>query len=152
MDNLKRMLEQKGLQLLDLASANYLPGHLIKIHYFWRPGDFGPETRLDEDRGLATQILKIPDLALTPRGPSDIAIQNVTDQFQISAGAGLPQFGLTAGTDVQRGIAITWNILRSKRLLSVLMTCRAISVQCCQILGRLLGRIQPTTAGSRNAI
>jgi hypothetical protein len=53
MNNLKRMLEQKGLKLLDLASPSYLPGHLIKIHYFFRFGDFGPEIRLDEDRGLA---------------------------------------------------------------------------------------------------
>lgn len=110
MDNLRRMLQQKALQLLDLASPNYLPGHLIKIRYFWRFGDFGPETQLLEDRGLATSILKVPDLALSPRVPSDIALQNVTDQFQISAGVGLPQFGLTAGADVQHGVTITWNI------------------------------------------
>jgi hypothetical protein len=93
-NNLKRMLEAKGLELLDLATSSYLPGHLVKIHYFWRPGDFGAEVRLDEDRGLATQIIQVPALSLTPRVPSDIVVQNVTDQFQISAGAGLPQFGL----------------------------------------------------------
>lgn len=110
MDNLKKMLQQKGLQLLDLASPDYLPGHLVKIHYFWRFGDFGPETQLLEDRGLATSILKIPDLAMTARVPSDFLVQNVTDQFQISAGAGLPQFGLIANADVQKGVAVTWNI------------------------------------------
>jgi hypothetical protein len=110
MDNLHRMLQQKGLQVLDLASPSYLPGHLIKIHYFWRFGDFGAETQLLEDRGLATSLLKIPDLALSPRVPSDLFLQNVTDQFQISAGAGLPQFGLTAKADIQRGVTVTWNI------------------------------------------
>ena len=110
MNNLKKMLDQKGIQLLDLASPSYLPGHLVKIHYFWRFGDFKAETRLDEDRGLATDILQVSALALTPRVPSDIVIQNVTDQFQISAGVGLPQFGLTASADVQRGVTITWNI------------------------------------------
>jgi hypothetical protein len=110
MNNLKKMLDQKGIQLLDLASPSYLPGHLVKIHYFWRFGDFRAETRLDEDRGLATDILQVSALALTPRVPSDIVIQNVTDQFQISAGVGLPQFGLTASADVQRGVTITWNI------------------------------------------
>ena len=110
MDNLKRILQQKGLQLLDLASPSYLPGHLVKIHFFWRFGDMGPETQLLEDRGLATSILKIPDLALSPRAPSDFLVQNVTDQFQISAGAGLPQFGLIANADVQKGVAVTWNI------------------------------------------
>jgi hypothetical protein len=109
-DNLKKMLEQKGLQLLDLAAPNYLPGHLIKIHYFWRFGDFRAETRLDEDRGLATQVLQVPALALTPRGPSDIVVQNVTDQFDISAGVGLPQFGLTASGNIKNGVTITWNI------------------------------------------
>jgi hypothetical protein len=39
MNNLKKMLEEKGLHLLDLASPSYLPGRLIKIHYFWAPGD-----------------------------------------------------------------------------------------------------------------
>jgi hypothetical protein len=110
MNNLKRMLERKGIQLLDLASPSYLPGHLIKIHYFWQPGDFGPESRLDEDRGLATEVLKCDALALTPRVPSDIVVDNVTDQFAISAGVGLPQFGLVASADIAHGVAITWNI------------------------------------------
>jgi hypothetical protein len=103
MDNLKRMLQQKGLQLLDLAWPSYLPGHLVKIHYFWRFGDIGPETQLLEDRGLATSILNIPAVALSPRVPSDFVLENVTDQFQISAGAGLPQFGLAGNADVQKG-------------------------------------------------
>src|SRR5260370_41601201 len=110
MDNLGRMLQQKGLHPLDLASPSYLPGHLIKIRYFWRFGDFGPETQLLEDRGLATSILNIPDLTLSTRVPSDLFLQNVTDQFQISAGAGLPQFGLTAKADIQKGVTVTWNI------------------------------------------
>jgi hypothetical protein len=109
-NNLKMMLEQKGLHLLDLATANYLPGHLVKIHYFWRFGDFRAEIRLDEDRGLATRVLQVPALALTPRGPSDIVIQNVTDQFEISAGSGLPQFGLTASGDIKNGVTVTFNI------------------------------------------
>jgi hypothetical protein len=109
-NNLKRMLGAKGLELLDLATPSYLPGHLVKIHFFWRPGDFGAEVRLDEDRGLATQITQVPALSLTPRVPSDIVVQNVTDQFQISAGVGLPQFGLIASADLSRGVAITWNI------------------------------------------
>jgi len=87
-NNLKRMLEAKAVELLDLATPSYLPGHLLKIHYFWRPGDFGAEVRLDEDRGLATQILGVPALSLSPRVPSDIVVQNVRDQFQISAGVG----------------------------------------------------------------
>ena len=110
MDNLKRMLQQKGLQLLDLASPSYLPGHLVKIHYSWRFGEFGAETQLIEDRGLATSVLNMPALALSPRVPSDFVVQNVTDQFQISGGAGLPQFGLTANADLQKGVAVTWNI------------------------------------------
>jgi hypothetical protein len=110
MDNLKKMLEQKGVRLLDLATPNYLPGHLVKIHYFWRFGDFGPEVQLLDDRGLATKVLNLPPLSLTPRVPSDIVIQNVTDQFQISAGAGLPQFGLTATGDIDFGVTVTWNI------------------------------------------
>jgi hypothetical protein len=104
------MLEQKGLQLLDLASPRYLPGHLIKVHYFWRFGDFRPQMRLDEDRGLATDLLKVDALALTPRISSDIVITDVTDQFNISAGVGLPQFGLTAGASMKHGIIVTWNI------------------------------------------
>jgi hypothetical protein len=59
---------------------------------------------------LATSILNIPDLALSPRVPSDLFLQNVTDQFQISAGAGLPQFGIAAKADVQKGVTVTWNI------------------------------------------
>lgn len=110
MDNLKKMLAHKGIQLLDLASPNYLPGLLVKIHYFWRFGDFGPEVRLDEERGLATRVLKVADLALSPRVPSDIVIQNVTDQFQISAGVGLPQFGLAATGSINSGVTISWNI------------------------------------------
>lgn len=110
MDALKKMLEQKGIQLLDLASPDYLPGHLVKIHYFWRFGDFRPEVRLDEDRGLATRVLQVSDLALTPRVPSDIVIHSVTDQFQISAGVGLPQFGLAASGNINSGVTITWNI------------------------------------------
>lgn len=110
MDNLRRMLQQKGLQPLDLASPSFLPGHLVKIRYFWRFGDFGAETQLLDERGLATSVLKMPDLALSPRVPSDLFLQNVTDQFQISAGAGLPQFGLTAKADVQKGVTVTWNI------------------------------------------
>ena len=110
MNNLNRMLEQKGLQLLDLASRSYLPGHLVKIHYFWQPGDFRPEIRLDEDRGLATDVLKTDALALAPRVPADIVIRNVTDQFAISAGSGLPQFGLIASEDITQGMTITWNI------------------------------------------
>jgi hypothetical protein len=110
MNNLKRMLEEKGLRLLDFASPSYLPGHLIKIHYFWKPGDFGPETRLNEDRGLATDVLKTDALALTPRVPADIVVANVTDQFYISSGAGFPQFGLTASGNIKHGVAITWNI------------------------------------------
>lgn len=110
MNNLNRMLEQKGLQLLDLASRSYLPGHLVKIHYFWQPGDFRPEIRLDEDRGLATDVLKTDALALAPRVPADIVIRNVTDQFAISAGAGLPQLGLIASGDITQGVTITWNI------------------------------------------
>jgi hypothetical protein len=109
-NNLKKMLEQKGLQLLDLASPDYKPGNLIKIHYFWRFGDFRAETRLDEDRGLATRVLEVSELALTPRGPSDIVVQNVTDQFEIVAGVGLPQLGLTASGDIKNGVTITWNI------------------------------------------
>jgi hypothetical protein len=54
MDNLKTMLQQKGLQLFDLASPNYLFGHLVKIHCFWRFEDIGAETQLLEDRGFAT--------------------------------------------------------------------------------------------------
>ena len=110
MNNLKKMLELKGLHLLDLASPSYLPGHLIKIHYFWRFGDFRAETRLDEDRGLATDILNTAALALTPRVSSDIVIENVTDQFDISGGVGLPQFGLIADADIKRGVTVTWNI------------------------------------------
>jgi len=110
MNNLKKMLAQKGIQLLDLATPSYLPGHLVKIHYFWQFGDFGPEVRLEEDRGLATEILKVSDLALTSRVPSDIVIQNVTDQFQISPGVGLPQFGLTATGNITRGVTISWDI------------------------------------------
>jgi hypothetical protein len=110
LNNLKLMLERKGIYLLDLASPSYLPGHLVKIHYFWQFGGFRPEVRLDEDRGLATDILHFPALALSPRVPSDFVIQNVTDQFQISAGVGLPQFGLTASGDVSRGVTVTWNI------------------------------------------
>jgi hypothetical protein len=110
MDNLKKMLEQKGIKLLDLATPKYMPGHLVKIRYFWRFGDFGPEVQLEEDRGLATEVLKLPSLALTDRVPADIVIQNVTDQFQISAGAGLPQFGLTATGDINRGVTVSWNI------------------------------------------
>jgi hypothetical protein len=110
MNNLKKMLAQKGIQLLDLASPDYMPGHLVKIHCFWKFGDFGPEVRLDEDRGLATKVLKVAALALTPRVPSDIVIQNVADQFQISAGVGLPQFGLTATGNINSGVTISWNI------------------------------------------
>ena len=110
MNNLNRMLEQKGLQLLDLASRSYLPGHLVKIHYFWQPGDFRPEIRLDEDRGLATEVLKMDALALAPRVPADIVVRDVTDEFAISAGAGLPQFGLIANGDIMHGVTITWNI------------------------------------------
>ena len=110
MNNLNRMLEQKGLQLLDLASRSYLPGHLIKVHYFWQAGDFRPEIRLDEDRGLATDVLGMESLALAPRVPADIVIQNVTDEFAISAGAGLPQFGLIASENITHGVTITWNI------------------------------------------
>jgi hypothetical protein len=110
MDNLKKMLQQKGIQLLDLASASYMPGHLVKIHCFWRFGDFGPEIQLQENRGLATDVLKLPSLALAPRIPADIVIQNVTDQFHISAGAGLPQFGLSATGDINSGVTVSWNI------------------------------------------
>jgi hypothetical protein len=110
LDNLRKMLEQKGLQLLDLASPKYLPGHLIKVHYSWKFGDFRPQMRLDEDRGLATKLLEIDPLALTPRIPSDIVITNVTDQFDIAAGVGLPQFGLTAGASMRHGTTVTWNI------------------------------------------
>jgi hypothetical protein len=82
----------------------------VKIHYFWRFGDFRPEVRLDEGRGLATEVLRVAGLGLTPRVPSDIVIQNVTDQFQISAGVGLPQFGLTATGNINGGVTISWNI------------------------------------------
>jgi hypothetical protein len=110
MDNLKKMLEQKGLRVLDLASPSCRPGRLIKMHYFWRFGDFMPEVRLDEDRGLATEVLQVAGLALTPRVPSDIVLQNVTDQFQMSAGVGLPQLGLIPTGDINSGVTITWNI------------------------------------------
>jgi hypothetical protein len=110
MNNLKRMLQEKGLKLLDMASPSYLPGHLVKVHYFWKPGDFAAETRLEEDRGLATDVLKIDSLALTPRVPADIVLENITDQFAISAELGLPQLGLTASGNLQHGVAITWSI------------------------------------------
>jgi hypothetical protein len=104
------MLQEKGLKLLDMASPSYLPGHLVKVHYFWKPGDFGGEPRLEEDRGLATDVLKIDSLALTPRVPADIVLENITDQFAISAELGLPQLGLTASGNLQHSVAITWSI------------------------------------------
>ena len=116
MENLKKMLAQKGIQLLDLASPSYMPGHLVKIHYFWRFGDFGPEVRLDEERGLATKVLKVTDLALSPRVASDIVIQNVTDEFQISPEIGLPQFGLAATGSINTGVTISWNIFAVETL------------------------------------
>jgi len=59
-------------------------------------------------------MLKIPDLASSPRVASDFLVQNVTDQFQISAGADLPQFGPTTNAEVQKGVAVTWNISAGK--------------------------------------
>lgn len=59
---------------------------------------------------MATDVLKIDALALTPRLAADIVIQDVTDEFAISATAGLPQFGLTASGDIKRGVAVTWNV------------------------------------------
>jgi hypothetical protein len=59
MDNLKKMLAGKGVQLLDLPTPDYMPGRLVKMTYFWRFGDFGPEVRLEGDRGSATDVLKV---------------------------------------------------------------------------------------------
>jgi hypothetical protein len=110
MDSLKRLLQQKGLQLLELSTADCLPGRLLKLHYYWRFGDFAPEIRLDGEMGWASGVLGIPMLGLSPRQPTNWVVDNVTDQFSISAGAGLPQFGLTATGSIESGVAVTWTI------------------------------------------
>jgi hypothetical protein len=93
MDNLKRLLQRNDVLPLELSTADCLPGRLLKAHYYWRPGDFGRETRLDDERGWTSDVLGIPKLRLRPRQPTNLFKDNVTDQFSISAGVGLPQFG-----------------------------------------------------------
>jgi hypothetical protein len=110
MDNLKRLFQRNDVLQLELSTADCLPGRLLKAHYYWQFGDFGRETRLDDERGWASDVLGIPMLRLSPRQPTNLFKDNVTDQFSISAGVGLPQFGLTATGSIQPGFVVTWTI------------------------------------------
>jgi hypothetical protein len=108
--NLAAYLRGKGVYLVDLVTPNCLPGRLLKIHYFWHFGDFGPESVLQDDRGSATALPGIPMLGISPLESSSLYVENVTDQFQISGGIGLPQYGLTASANLQSGVTATLTI------------------------------------------
>jgi hypothetical protein len=110
MNNLDTYLRRKGAYLVDLVAPDFIPGRLVKIHYFWKLGDFGPESVLQDDRGPASALPGIPALTVTPRRPSSLYVENVTDQWQIAAGVGLPQYGITANTDLQSGVTATLTI------------------------------------------
>jgi hypothetical protein len=110
MDTLKRLLQRNDVLPLELSTADCLPGRLLKAHYYWQFGDFGRETRLDDEWGWASDVLGIPKLRLSPRQPTNLVVDNVTDQFSISAGVGLPQFGLTATGSLEPGVVVTWTI------------------------------------------
>jgi hypothetical protein len=109
-NNLDTYLRRKGAYLVDLVTPDFVPGRLVKVHYFWKFGDFGPESVLQDDRGPASALPGIPVLGVTPRKPSSLYVENVTDQWQISAGAGLPQYGITANADLQSGVTATVTI------------------------------------------
>jgi len=108
--NLDAYLRRKGVYLVDLVTPNCLPGRLIKIHYFWKFGDIGPESVLQDDRGSASTLPGIPALGISPLVPSSLYVENITDQFQISAGTGLPQYGLTATANIQHGVTASLTI------------------------------------------
>jgi hypothetical protein len=65
---------------------------------------------LQDDRGPASALPGIPALGVTPKKPSSLYVENVTDQWNISAGAGLPQYGITANADLQSGVTATVTI------------------------------------------
>lgn len=110
MNNLDTYLRRKGAYLVDLVTPDFVPGRLVKVHYFWKFGDFGPESVLQDDRGPASALPGIPMLGVTPKKPSSLYVENVTDQWSISAGAGLPQYGITANADLQSGVTATVTI------------------------------------------
>jgi len=109
-NNLDTYLRRKGAYLVDLVTPDFVPGRLVKVHYFWKFGDFGPESVLQDDRGPASALPGIPMLGVTPKKPSSLYVENVTDQWSISAGAGLPQYGITANADLQSGVTATVTI------------------------------------------
>jgi hypothetical protein len=109
-NNLDTYLRRKGAYLVDLVTPDFVPGRLVKVHYFWKFGDFGPESVLQDDRGPASALPGIPVLGVTPKKPSSLYVENVTDQWNISAGAGLPQYGITANADLQSGVTATVTI------------------------------------------
>jgi hypothetical protein len=109
-NNLDTYLRRKGAYLVDLVTPDFVPGRLVKVHYFWKFGDFGPESVLQDDRGPASALPGIPALGVTPKKPSSLYVENVTDQWNISAGAGLPQYGITANADLQSGVTATVTI------------------------------------------
>jgi hypothetical protein len=110
MTNLDSYLRRKGAYSVDMVSPDCIPGCLLKVHYFWRPGDFfGPESVLLGQMGSIAGLPSIPKLT-TESVPSNFLIDNVTDQFSIAAGVGLPQFGLTASGSLTTSTTVTWNI------------------------------------------
>ena len=116
MTNLNSFLRGKGCYSVDMVTPDCVPGCLLKIHYFWRPGDFWAESVLLGQMGSLVGLPGIPALT-TVSQPSSFLIDNVTDQFSISPAASLPQFGLTASGNLATSTTVTLNISSIKTVI-----------------------------------
>lgn len=133
MSDLNRLLRQHGLEGVQLVTPNCKPGSLLKLHYFWNFGMFGPDFQLQREMGDIWTVLGINSLPIQEE-PTNFILDNVNDSFSISAAASLPQFGLNASGSIEAGVSVTWNITGLK---SQIFTEAALTELNTSILPRL---------------
>ena len=97
---------------LDLGSPQCTPGQLLKTEWLPIFPFAPPKPEFQGEKGYAWQVLSIDpgnkyDVALVD---SAMTVENLTNQFQLGAETGLPQYGLKASTSIQSGVSVTWNM------------------------------------------
>lgn len=116
MNNLYTYLRDKyAIYALSLGTADYTPGRLLET--YWQPKFPGapPKPSFRSQIGFAWEYLGMDADAGTQAYPTalidaSIIVENVTDNFTLDAGLGLPQFGLSANTSIQSGVSVNLNI------------------------------------------